>query len=324
MMTLTYRLCREDDVAKIEKLWRTSTDWGVFTPEMFRRHCESAPFGTPMVVVAEDTETGEILGQAVLMRSRVIIKGKEVAAFRPIAPILAPALRGASLNPMQHPIVRLYQYGYEQLRTRGESLAFMLPDPRWTLLLRMAPRCFNTKFPLWSIPVPLTRPFELKPDYSSGPIREWDRRVDKIFGIASQQFHCMVVRDAESLRKKAGPPDYDVLAVERGSDLVGIASSRLRGDRQWLICDLLAADHEAQIATLQAVCNLAHSRAVERSSDKPIIKAAILALPAMQPALHELGFSRDRYDFHLAVTVLDDSMCAADVDPSGWYISAND
>jgi len=134
----------------------------------------------------------------------------------------------------------------------------------------------------------------------------------------------MVVRNADPLRKKCGPPEYEVLGVERSGELVGVVASKQKGDGQWLICGFLAADPEAERATLKAVCNLAQRRATEDNTAKPINKAAILATPRLLPVLKELGFRRDQYDFHFVLKILDDSLSADIVDPSLWYLSAND
>jgi hypothetical protein len=44
----------------------------------------------------------------------------------------------------------------------------------------------------------------------------------------------------------------------------------------------------------------------------------------MEPVIRSLGFVRDQYDFPLVVHVLDQKLRAADVNPSRWYVTAND
>ena len=112
--------------------------------------------------------------------------------------------------------------------------------------------------------------------------------------------------------------------MERQGELVGLVCSRQKGERQWLICDMLAADDDACRATLMAVSNLAHARSIEAEPQAPIVKVGILATPAMQPLLAGLGFSRDKYTFHLVIRTFDDSIAKEDVDPGRWYLSAND
>jgi hypothetical protein len=119
--------------------------------------------------------------------------------------------------------------------------------------------------------------------------------------------------------------DYEILGIERGGELVGLVSSRRKGDRQWLICDVMAADLDESLrATLTAVVNLAADRARNAQPDKPIIKASVLGTPAMEPALTALGFVRDTYKFPMVIHILDLSIKKEDVESSKWYLSAKD
>jgi hypothetical protein len=323
-MELKYRLYTPEDVPVISKLWQSSTEWGALSPALVSRHLENAPFGKPIFSVAENVETGEIVGQAVLMPSLISVKGNPVTAFRPMAAIVDHTLRVRSLNPLQHPIFCLLGHGFDEMCRRGEKLVFVLPDPKWRRVIQLMPDVQHAAFPLWSLPLPLSSPFSLGANYCVSELTNWDQRVDMLFAKAAGQFACMVMRNADALLKKSGPPEYEVLGVERSGELVGVVASKQKGDRQWLICDLMAADPEAQTATLKAVCNLAHLRSTEASAAAPIHKAAVLAAPPLLPVLQELGFRRDKYDFHLFVKLFDNSMSPADVHPSLWYVSAND
>jgi hypothetical protein len=322
-MALNYRLYQEGDLPQLQKLWQGSTEWGALTPALFKTHVENAPFGRPIVAVVQSID-GNIVGQTVLMPSRIAVRGEQVTAFRPLAPILDRSLRAPSFNPMQHPILQLHRYALQELHSRGEQLLFMLPDPRWMVLIRMLPDFMHASFPLWSLPIAALSGFKLEAGYTYALLMDEDKRVDKLFDKAAEQFTCMIVRDAPALFKKAGPPDYTVLGVERRGELVGVVASKAKGDQQWLICDLLYSDADAELATLKAVCNLAHARALESSPSTAIKKVAILALPQLQSSLEELGFKRDKYDFHLVVKVISGSLSNADVHPSLWYLSAND
>lgn len=323
-MQLNYRLYTPQDVPVVSKLWQSSTEWGALTPSLISRHIENAPFGRPIISLAENTQTGEILGQAALMASLILVKGKPITAFRPMAAIMDPSLRTQSLNPLQHPIFQLYRHGFEEMRRRGEKLVFVIPDPRWRRAIQMLPDVQHATFPLWSLPLPLASIFPLAPGYTASELTNWDHRVDKLFEKAATQYDCIVVRSADALRKKAGPPEFEVLGIEHSGELVGVVASKQKGDRQWLICDCIAANTEAANESLKAVCNLAHDRSMYARAATPVLKTAILATPQMQPILKELGFRRDKYDFHLFVKILDDSLSPADVNPANWYLSAND
>lgn len=323
-MELRYRLYTPDDVPLLSKLWQSSTEWGALTPEIVARHLENAPFGKPIVSVAENVTTGELVGQAALMASAVLVNGKVVTAFRPMAAILDPAVRIRTLNPLHHPIFQLYRFGLEEMARRGDKLVFMLPDPRWRRAIQMFPGVQQATFPLWSIQLPLSQPFVLRAGYEAAELTTWDERVDLVFEKAAAEYPCMIVRTAETFRKKSGPPEYEVLGVYRSGELVSVVASKQKGDRQWLICDLIAADQEAAGETLKAVCNFANERANDAHFSPPLQKAGILVVPKLLPIVQQLGFRRDKYDFHLFVKLFSSEFSQADVDPSRWYVSAND
>jgi hypothetical protein len=196
----------------------------------------------------------------------------------------------------------------------------MIADPHWLLMLKFNPVLTHHKFPLWTVPLPSSEPFPLGPGFEAAPLNEWNSRVDGLWESACRLHACQVIRNTRSLPWKIGREDYQVLAVERGGELVGLVASRAKGDAQWLICDVVASDLGPSLrATLAAACNLAHSW-TPPEGERPLRKVAILATPALEPTLRELGFSRDRYDFPLVVHRIDDSI----PDPSRWYVSAND
>jgi hypothetical protein len=199
----------------------------------------------------------------------------------------------------------------------------MLPDPHWKLLFRMLPNVTVIAFPLWSIPLPLREPFALKPGYTAEPFSDWGESVDRLWERASTQIGCGVVRDSQRLQRISGPSEYEVLGIRRGGELAGIVCSRQRGDRQWLICDMIAADAEALQETLAGVCNLAHEKALSGEAG-PLVKAALLVTPMLTPAVESLGFYRDKYDFTLVTRILDESVRKEDLEPARWYLSAND
>ncbi|HEV2762322.1 MAG TPA: hypothetical protein VGV38_04940, partial [Pyrinomonadaceae bacterium] len=155
------------------------------------------------------------------------------------------------------------------------------------------------------------------------PLDAPDERVDKLWEAARRLHGCAVVRGAAMLRWKLGNARYTLTAVERGGELVGLVASREKGDRQWLVCDLLAADDgEAMRATLASAANVAHAESLK--GERELRKVAVLTTPVMEPAARDLGFARDAYDFPLVVHVLDDSLGLDDVTPARWYVSAND
>lgn len=330
-MKLNFRLVQADDLPGVQRLWREETDWGPLAEEVWQRvSAEAEGLGGISGSVATDP-SGAIVGQFGFLPSLVWVGGREVRAFRPSAPIVSRSLRFRNANPFRHPAVRMYNYAVKALRARGDGLIYMVPDPRWLRLFKMFPFLRCGSFPLWQLPLPLERPFGQADGYSAAPLALDDLdnpRLDRLWEQARRLYDCLVVRDSRTLRWKLGEPGYEVVGVERGGELVGLASGRPKGDRQWLLCDVVTADAgDAMRETLVAAINLAQERAlaaVAAGSPKPLRKVGVLATPLLQPALKALGFQRDTYDFPLVVHVLDPSLTKQDVDPARWYVSGND
>lgn len=309
----------------LQRLWREATDWGEQTLETLHAWFLAAPFGSPRIVVAVDEATEEVVGQFRFMPSRVLIDGREVRAVRPFGTIISPKLSSAvvSPNPLEQPAIAMYLRAVKELSAMGEQLIYMVPDPRWVRLFQMIPFLNCGSFPLWSLPVPLTQPFELPEGYAARPLENWDAQVDELWAKSSGLYGCAVRRDAQLLSWKLANAKYDVMVVERAGELIGLVASRAKGDRQWLICDALFADAEDSIKwTLAAAANVAHEQS--KNTEKPLHKVALLLTPNMERAAASLGFKRDNYNFPLAVHILDSSIAAADVAPERWYVSAND
>ena len=332
-MTLTLEFHDVADLPDLDRLWREETDWGEQTQEL-RRWFMQAPFGKPAVVVASDGETGKAVGQFRFMPMRVSVNGRDVSAVRPFGTIVTKDAHEAAdgRGTLDNPIAVMYLRAVEEYRSRGVGLMYIVPDERWVGLFKRwasALRMFQIEyasFPLWSLPLPLAGgPLPLGEGFTAAPLAAWDERVDRLWAAARRLHGCMAVREACVLRWRLSQAAFTVTAVERGGELVGLVASREKGDRQWLVCDLLAADDgEALRATLAAAANAGHAETGSRAAANELRKVAVLATPVMEPAVRGLGFVRDEYDFPLVVHVLDESLRAEDVSPANWYVSAND
>jgi hypothetical protein len=324
-MALQYRLHEPEDLPALRALWEAETGWGSITDTMWRRYVEEHPAGGSAIVVATDRDSREIVGEFVFVPSLVWVQGREVRAFRPAAPIVSKRARGAFANPMHHPAVAMYNYAAKALRERGDGVIYMVPDPRWVRFLKMFPMLAAGTFPLWQVPVPLDAPLALGDGHAAAPIAPDDPRVDALWASTREQYRCAVVRDARALGWRLGGGEYDVVGIERAGELVGLSASRAKGDRQWLICDVMARDEGALHAALAAAVNLGHARALA-DGDGPgaVRKATVLVTPRMEPVARALGFVRDAYDFPLMVHILDASLSKADLAPAHWYVSATD
>jgi hypothetical protein len=325
-MTLSFRLHQEEDLPELKRLWEENTDWGTITDEMWRRHVVEVPGGGASIVVATGPDTDGIVGQFAFIPSLVKIGGRECRAFRPAAPIVAKSLRFRSPNPLSHPVSGMYLYAVKSLRQRGDGLIYMVPDPRWVRFFKMFPNLQAGTFPLWRIDLPLSKELVLPDGYEvTAATQLTGEQIDRLATTWSTFHSCSVVRDSRSLPWKIGNGDYEILQVERAGELVGLVASRRKGDRQWLICDVMAADLSDSLrATLTAVVNLAAERARAADAEKPINKASVLGTNAMEPVLLELGFARDNYKFPMVIHILDLTISKEDVESSKWYVSAND
>ena len=68
--SLRYRPARREDVSALSTLWEESTDWGMFTSGEWRTWYESAPYGAPLVVVAENGSESKLWHCVSLQRWR--------------------------------------------------------------------------------------------------------------------------------------------------------------------------------------------------------------------------------------------------------------
>lgn len=332
-MGLTYEFHEDAMLPGLERLWREATDWGENTLDDLRPWFESAPFGKPSIVVANDERTGEMVGQFRFMPSRVSVNGKVVSAVRPFATIVTPAAHEAAdiRSATDNPVAAMYLLAAREFAARGVGLIYIVPDQRWLgLFKRWAStlkffRLDYGTFPLWSLPLPLQTPLPLGENFRAAPLAAWDERIDALWEKAARLHGCMMVRDAATLRWKLMQANYTTTAVWRDSELVGLVAARRKGDRQWLVCDMLAADaNDSLRATLAAAVNAGHAEASHNQGEEVIRKVAVLVTTLIEPVARGLGFARDDYDFPLAVQVLDGSIATEDVALARWYVSAND
>lgn len=260
----------------------------------------------------------EIVGQFAFLPSLVQVADRQVRAFRPAAPIIAKRVRFHSVNPLKHPAAAMYSHAVKALRARGDGLIYMVPDPRWMRFLRMFPGLLCGKFPLWSIPLPVAVPLALPAGLSAAPLTSWDTRVDRLWNVGSSLHGCQVVRNAVALSWRIGTGEYQVTGIHRGDELVGVVAARAKGDRQWLICDLLFADvDDALVGALAVAVNQGSEAAAAAPPEKPIRKAGVLVTPIMERAVRRLGFTRDAYDFPLIIQILDRSISPPIWRPNG-------
>jgi hypothetical protein len=320
------------DLPEMEKLWQEETDWGDDTLSALHKWFMAAPHGNPSIVVATNEDTGNMVGQFRFMPTRVWVDGREVNAVRPFGTIVTQEAHEASdvRSTLDNPIAKMYLFGVREFRKRGVSIVHMVPDQRWLGLLKRWAKTLKLfkinygTFPFWSLSLPLAEPKSLGPGFRSEPLEQWDDRVDKLWKASRNLHGCQLLRDIRNLQWKLAQADHTVTAVYRDDELVGLVASRHKGDRQWLVCDVLAANDDALRATLAAVVNVGNDASLNRNGSEEIRKIGLLVTPKMESIVSQLGFVRDDYEFPLFVHVIGKSVKAKQVAPSRWYVSAND
>ncbi len=321
-----YEFHKNVALPKVERLWCEATDWSDWFDHL-RRWFEASPSGNLHIVVVSDTASGELVGQFCFMQALVMVNGEQIRAARPFGTIVTAAMRDAFImrHPLDHPTGAMYDCAVEELKTMGNQLIYMIPDPRWIRLFKMFPHFQMGSFPLWSLPVPFIQPIALNKAYTVAPLKKWDERVDRLWEKSSRLYGCAVVRDCAALRWKLADTSFTTTTVEKDGELIGLVASRHKGDRQWLVCDMLCADADDSMrATLAAASNVAHEKSVASGGKDVIHKVAVLTTPLMETVVRDLGFVRDAYDFPIIVHILDPKIAAEDVAPARWYISGND
>jgi len=317
-LKVTYRTVTDDDVPALKALWESAGWSGIVDLEWER--CERSPFGT-LIVVAADDATGELVGQLMFLRTRVAVDGRELAAARPGSLALAPSARGVASLTM---LARLYRFGAQVLREEGVGLLHAIPAAAGRGSAR--PGVQRTDIPVWSLGLPLERPLELAPGFEPRTFGGWNGDIDRLSRRWSALAECSIVRASNVLEWKVGGDDYAVAAVARGGKLAGLAVwERNRGGDRPFICDVLAEDDGSALgATLAAAVNAldAHARSVPAHG---INKVCVAATRVLEPSLRALGFAPEPdFDLPLIVHVLDDAIDPDAVSPDRWYVSVND
>jgi hypothetical protein len=328
-MDLTYRFATDQDIPEVARLWSEETDWGIVTPGLpwFRNFLEP-PYGKVRWLLAIDASTAAVVGTVGFIPWPVRLPGSPtelIRGVRPTALVLSKAVRGtlSRAQLQNNPLVQAFLAALQQLNGEGFQLLYGLPDPRWLSILRRIPRMNCRRFGLSSMPLPVAGLPRMPFGFTTTELVRWDRRVDQLWTCFSERLPLACSeRNAAALRWKVGGGDYSVQGIYAGAELVGLVASREKGDRQWLICDLLTRDDGDSLrATLAAVCNLAQCKASAEGTRAPR-KVSILRLPYLDPILQEFGFVQDNYTFTHITFVLDPKLIG--LGQHDWYLSANE
>ena len=331
-MKLSYRLATSEDTEELASFWSRNSGWDTIDATEWNHRFNGTPYGDALVTVATEEENNQIIGQFVFIPSRINVGGSEIKAYRPFAPILLQSLQSkfgiASLLTGKHPLLMLYRRAAKEVRRQGGALFYMLPDPRWSRVLKAFPFLMTQQFPLWCHPLPMAQRFELPEDITLEKLIPEDPRIESLWSKASLHYGPTVVRNRKSLAWRANQGDLAFYSVFRAGDLIGLCTASFKkNDHQWLLCDLLTTDADRSLEiTLKALCNKIdeeNSMLITKSDHER--KIAILATPIISKALGGLGFVEDNYKFTLVLHVLDsDTEFKKMISPQHWYVSAND
>lgn len=308
------------DKAELVQLWTDFAEWDQIDEKTWSHRFDKA-----VIAMAIDKATDKIVGQAIFIPTPVWINGREISAYRPFATFLIKEARSfQNLNPLSHPMFKMYKMAINLLKENGVGLIQMMPDPLWGRMLRLAPEFHIAKFPLWSLKLPLVDGFKISAEYSVVEIQPDDVRLNQLWEKSAILYGTSAIRNAEVLTWKTSHFPHFYCGIERSGELVGFVASRHKNrDRQWIICDIIAADAEALKVTILAACHQANEFKRNNPAEN-VDKVAILTTEMILPIVQKAGFYKDSYNFIFVVQRLDDSLKMDEIAPAKWYVAAND
>jgi len=326
-MRLNYRMHNPDDIDALVQFWKENSGWDDIDRNEWERRFLHTPYGSASVAIAEDVERKEIVGQMIFIPTKVSVDGSELSAHRPYAMVVKQSYKQLSgYLKLVDMVAKLYNYAIAIFKESGVSLIHMMPDQRWSRLLKFLPALQIGSFPLWSLPLETHAKFEMPFGFDAEPISAADERIDQLWQESVQLYGCSVQRNAASLPWKTSHGNYQLLGIYKKGELKGVVASIAKlKDKQWLICDMLTADgDETLTATIQAACRQAVAYKAQLKAHEEMNKVAVLTTPLMEQVITPIGFKKEDYKFPMLVQLLDKSLTKQQVAPERWYASAND
>jgi predicted N-acetyltransferase YhbS len=325
---LAFRPFEEGDFPRVQRLWRDVAGWGELERDVWEQRLNHPRYGAGLTYVA--VSEGEVVGHVAFYPTRIRVDGRQVAAARLAAVIVARGFRSDVRDVENHTFWKMYRAALPELRARGFEVVYALPNPRWHETESSPFR--RSAHPFWSLPLPLATEPSIPAGFEARHL-EPNESLDALWERAAPRYPCAVVRDADTLRRRAAEGGY-ATAIDRDGALVAVVVTHERAldgwMSQWEIRDLVADGDDAVRAALAAALALGHAAALARGPrgeepgrNRSIVKAAVLAAPMLQAPLAELGFAADDWTFAISVHALDPAIEDA-VDPSRWYASSND
>lgn len=326
-MSLQFRMHIQEDIDGLVKFWNENAGWDLIDRNEWERRFFYTPFGSASVALAEEIINKEIVAQLIFIPTIVKVDGRNLKAYRPFAMVVKQKEKPAGYLKLVDMIYKMYSHAVDTFKENGISLIHMIPDPRWSGLLRFLPALQVGSFPLWSIPLAVEEKFDLPPEYSIKTIAPDDKQIDLLCEESSRLYGCSVLRNSASLPWKTSHGNYQLTGVYKDGQLKGVVSSVAKlKDKQWLICDMITSDgDESLTTTIRAAYNSAMDyKITELKQGEELHKVAILSTPLIERSITLLGFKKDSYKFPMLVHLLDPTLTKKQVAPERWYASAND
>ena len=317
-----------EDIDTLVRFWGENSGWGPIERSLWEHRFLHTPLGPASIALAVEDTTGEIIGQFGFIPSLVSVDGVNVRAYRPVATIVREDIRNTEgFGILQQVIYQLYMHASGILSEQGVGLIHLVPDPRWLRIFQMLPFFKSITLPLYTLPLPLTQPFELPDGIAIVPLDYADPRIDTLWEKAKHLYRSIVVRNTVALSWKNSHAAFQLFGLVQEDRLIGLFSYILRPkENKWQLCDVLSENAEAALElTLQAACNEAQVYIGDPvHKNEGIDHIAALATPLLQEKLSQLGFEKINYGVSLVIHVLDESLNAEAVAPEQWYLTPNE
>ncbi len=325
-MALAYRMSTEADETALIRFWSEQSGWDQLTKEQWEYRFVKTPMGPAAFSLAIEEETGKIIGQSAFIPTIVCVEGEEHNAYRPFGAIIDEKYRSKGLLNLQKLIAKMYLLATSVFADGNVSLLHMLPDPRWSRILRLLPAFQTASFPLWCKALPAI--LEEDKSYTTRMIDANDKSIDDLWLKAIKCHRCMVVRDTRMLGWKISHASYNLIGVYKNEELSGLfACTKKLKDKQWLLSDILYSDADVGFYTvLKAACYWINQQTHKLGDEEraAIQKIGILGTETMEPALKKLGFYEENYQFTFVIHILNKNLSKKELTPKHWYVSAND
>ena len=328
-MKINCRLYTPSDIDKLVGLWNENAEWGLIDEEQWKKVFYNTPFGASTIVLATSKDDpNNILAQFVFIPTRISVKGVEIKAYKPCAPIVKKNTREEmGLATLFTFILKMYKYATKHFIDQGIYLLHIMPDVRWVRGFQMIPGIQVAHFPLWCLPLDKDISENLPTGYALEEISPSDPRIDELWTRSAKLHDCGIVRDTSFFPYKLSHRNYRFVAITNDSRLIGFAvfiyKDVIKGI---IICDVLAEDEEALALTIKVTCASASGfrHALPEKEQANCEKVSILATPLIENIVKQLGFEKNKYRFSLAVHVLGKGLSKKELNPERWYVSAND